>query len=730
MLLPPVHLNFVILFIVVVEIAIFFHQVLSFLARPYEKERVWHAILIGLLIVYNLAENLIIMPDTHIPLPIVTQGILSESAGYFVTMYLPFYCYKTMGLSRLRFHARYGFLFILVPTVFFFFIYYPLSGNLPLTIQYVYILPGIYAVTALYSAARAISLQYKADKDGVAYRERRWIFFAVVFWCASPFIDAFFGQPKWMVGAFNNIIFLLLNGMFMRQTVRRFIAEYRQLQESNIRLAEKVKERTLQLERANEQRTNAFVNLIHETKTPLTLINNYLEEYIGKYGHKEELGMLKSNLDKLNRDISNLFDLERFNKGFVVYDHRQVADFSRILQDNLVLFRNYCRKKDITLYETIGEGVLVKADPGAINGIVNNLVENAIRYTGRGGEVRILLEASEDKICFAVTDNGIGISRTLHDKIFEPYYQINSQKGGRQGMGLGLPIVKKAVTGLHGEITVESDPEKAPGTKITILLNRYVAGRDDMSIANYTVSNYSGLEDGSLDIPEPVYDEKKQTVLLVEDNQAMAGYLARKLSVKYNVAVALNGSEALAKIKSYPVLPDLIISDVMMDRLDGFKLADIVAEDPDCMHIPFIFLSAKFTAKDRARGLKSGAIDFIQKPFSTEEVLLKVGSVLENAARQKRALFASALRVMKTAGNLDFSQKEDAPANRFEQNCRIYQLTARETAISKLIREGYSYKQIGDSLFIAERTVTKHAQNIFEKVRVSNKIELINKLGA
>ncbi|PSL43796.1 signal transduction histidine kinase [Chitinophaga niastensis] len=734
MLLPPVHVNVVIFVIVMIEFAIFFTQLLSFLARPYEKNRLWHVVLTGLLIIYNLGENLLVLPDKNIPLSVIAQNIIYETPGYFVTMYIPFYCYKTLDLDRLRFHGRYGFLFLLIPTIFFFFIWYPLNGNLEQTMQYAYIIPGCYAFVALYATRRAIILKYREEKNKTAYRERMWIYMAVVVWAISPLIEMFSQQPKWISGAlFNNFNFLVLYVLLTRQTVKRFLAEYNQLQESNKTLTEKVKERTMQLEKANEQRTNTFVNLVHETKTPLTLINNYLEEYINKYGHRKELMIVKNSVDKLNKDISNLFDLERYNKGFIIYNHDQVANFSQILSDNLILFKIYCRKKNVELQGAIEEDVLIKADPGAINGIVINLIENAVKYTSANGEINIALETDDSKIRFTVKDNGIGIKEELHDKIFEPYYQINSQKGGFQGMGLGLPIVKKTVNDLKGWITIGSNPEKKQGTKITISLNRHITVENEATASDYLVNNYAALDMEMAIVPDSDYNDKKQTVLIIEDNIAMVNYLSKKLSEKYNVAAALNGNEALAKIKSYAALPDLIVSDVMMDKMDGFKFAKIMSEAPDCRHIPFIFLSAKAASRDRFQGLKLGAVDFIQKPFNTEELILKIGAVLENAAKQKRMLFDNALRNMKRGNIPEVIQAApvaQVTPNRFEQNCSTYQLTIREIAISKLIREGFSYKQIAETLFIAEKTVQKHVQNIFEKVEISNKVQLINKLEA
>lgn len=731
MILPPIHVNPVIAVIIVLEIAIFFIQLLFFFARKHERNRIYHIILTVLLIFYNVAENLFVAPEPLIPLSVMAQNIISESTGYFVTMYIPFYCYKTLEISKLRFHGRYGFLFLLIPIGFLYLIYYPLTNDFAFVLKYAYYFPAAYALFALTQAYRAIRFKYKEDGKKKDYHQRMAIFIAVVIWCISPGIDEISTAQKWVLGALcNNVNFIVLSGIFMFTSVKSFLKERDELREAKSNLEEKVRDKTRELEKANEQRTNALVNLVHETKTPLTLIKNYLEEYINKYGYKEELGIIKNNINKLNKDISNLFDLERYSKGFAIYNHNQVTPFSQILKDNLVLFKNYCRNKNISLKENITGDILIKADPAAINGIVINLTDNAIKYTGEGGEINILLTTEEDKIIFSVSDNGIGITRELHERIFEPYYQINSEKGGFQGMGLGLPIVKKTVTDLFGQITIKSSPEQGPGTEIEIRLQKHVLQPHEIAAPNNSGNNYIGQEISKQSIADSPYDEKKLTILIAEDNTTMVSYLFKKLTPKYNVSVAFNGTEALAKIRQYPTLPDLIISDVMMDKIDGFKLAGIIADDPDYKHIPFIFLSAKHTSQDRAQGLKLGALDFIHKPFSSDELLLKISSVLENAAKQKRQLYDNALKALKAGGNLDFKQKDKdtETASKFEQNCRTYQLTPREIDISKLISEGYSYKQIGDSLFIAERTVKKHVQNIFEKVNITNKVQLINKL--
>lgn len=337
----------------------------------------------------------------------------------------------------------------------------------------------------------------------------------------------------------------------------------------------------------------------------------------------------------MSADIINFFDLERFNKGIAVYNRDLVSNFSEILKDNLILFKEFAKKRDIELKVTIQDEVFVKADPVAINRVINNLIENAIKFSNDECVIEITLQTHKEKIIFSVKDCGIGIPPEMHKKVFEPYYQIGNQKRNIQGMGLGLPIVKKVIQDLYGEIHIDSNPKKAPGTTINVMLPKHIVSENEVVSPNITHNTISDDID-NVNIKEGVQDVNRPTILIVEDNVSMVNYLLKKLQVNYNVYFGLNGSDALKKMKSMPMPPDLIISDIMMDKLDGYTFAKIISNDPAYSHIPFIFLSAKSARTDKLQGLKLGAIDFIQKPFSMSELTLKIEAILANAGKQKR----------------------------------------------------------------------------------------------
>jgi len=727
MLLPGTQMHIITFIFVSLELVIFFILVIYKFARPDDKTAFLNIVLITLLITYNVTGGL--LPDPNLPGSIFIQEAIAYGTGFITPCYFPYYVYKAFGLEKMEFHANKGVFLCLILPYFLFVIVYASTHNLGIA-KNLLVLPVLYALWIFYSLLKALQYKYgnnfrsKESKEEVAI-----LFLSITPWIGLPIVS-YFNLSQAIEASITNPGFLLLLALQVNRHIKQLRTEHQKLLESefrllswNTKLQEEVYKRTRVLEKINEQRTYSFVNLAHETKTPLTLINNYLEEYINKNGSSEELTVVQRSIAKLSNDIINLFDLERFNKGISVYNHSRISNFSEIIKDELVMFKQYACKRNIEISVTIVPGIFIKADPVAINRIVNNLVENAIKFSGNGGIIEISLQKDGNRIHFAVKDCGTGIPPAMHKKIFQPYYQIANHKGSNQGMGLGLPIVNKVVEGLNGTIKIVSNPQKIKGTKIIVELYEHnLSDNERVSQPDKVNSILSHPE--SVKLRESIYDENKPTILVVEDNISMINYLIKKLGENYNVYASFNGTEALDKIKKLPVLPDLIISDIMMDKVDGFTLAKIISKDPTCNHIPFIFLSAKSTKQDKLLGLKLGAIDFIQKPFSIQELIQKTESILKNVQRQKKALLRIAF---KASGIRDLRQNF---TDTFEHNCKAYNLTSREKDIAKLIDQGYKYKEIGEALFIAERTVTKHVQNIFEKTDVKNKIEMINKLEA
>ncbi|MBT1696397.1 response regulator [Fulvivirgaceae bacterium PWU4] len=485
---------------------------------------------------------------------------------------------------------------------------------------------------------------------------------------------------------------------------------------------EQVSEESTRMELAqktNEEKANTFINLAHETKTPLTLINNYLDEYIKKHGKTEEIEIIKWNVQRLTTDIINFFDLERFNRGINIYDHSQASDFGLIVSRKLPLFKSLAHTKEVEIREKIQGSCFVLAHPSAIERIVNNLLENSIKYTERG-TINVALFAQADQICFSVTDTGIGIPPSLHSRVFEPYIQLEKSLKFNQGMGMGLSIVKKIVNDLKGTIKLESEP--GHGTTISVYLQRHVLTDGEQPVQHdVTIDEVSPII--LTETLDKVSDSSRPVIMVVEDNQEMLSYLVKNLEEKYNVYVAASGAEALEKLKFIAHI-DLIVSDVMMNGMDGMEFCRVLSMSEFYRHIPFIFLTAKTTATDKLTALRLGAIDYIEKPFIVDHLMLKIESLLSNIRKQKAAVIQAYHLFLQ-----DPATPVSGPGSReFEMNCKKYDLTQREIEIISLLMKGQPYKVIGSSLAISSKTVARHVATIFAKLDVNNKIELINKL--
>ena len=728
MLIPGTQMHIVTFIFVSIEIVIFFYLLIYRLARPDDKTAYLNIILIFLLIIYNITGGL--LPDENMPGSFFIQEVLAYATGFITPCYFPYYVYTAFSLKKMKFHAFKGiYLFLAIPYLLFV-IVFALTNKLE-DAKDLLILPVVYALWVIISMVKAIRYKYKNDFSSRQSKEEMAVLLlSLTPWVMLPVID-FFNMGQDTEAYITNFGFLSLFALQMKRHIRemrteheRLINSEKQLLNWNSNLKNEVDKRTKELEIINEQRTNTFVNLAHEIKTPLTLINNYLEEYITNNSPSEELDIVKRNLDKLSSDIVNMFDLEKFNKGFAFYNHNLVCNFSEILKDSVMLFKQYAKGSGIEIKTTIADNIFIKADPLSINRIINNLIENSIKFSNSRGVIEVTLIRAGDTFQFSVKDYGTGIPNDMQAKVFEPYYQITNPKTNTQGMGLGLPIVKKVIDDLNGNIQVISNPKISSGTEMLITLNQYTLVKNE-TIISKVVPKLVTITKEELKIEEGIFNEERQTILIVEDNITMLNYLFKKLSEKYNTNAALNGNDALKKLKELKILPDLIITDIMMDKVDGYDFAKIISKSASYSHIPIIFLSAKAAFNDKLQGLKLGAIDYVPKPFSIAELLQKIDSILLYAGKQKRAIWNKAFSVVNSNTNLP---KKDISSGAFEQNCELYHLTTREKDIAKLICQGQKYKDIGETLFIAERTVTKHAQNIFEKTQVSNKIELINKL--
>ena len=460
-------------------------------------------------------------------------------------------------------------------------------------------------------------------------------------------------------------------------------------------------------------------NFIHEIKTPLTNIHNYLSREINNSKPSNDLLIVKKNMDKLRNDMTNFLDMEKLSKGLLFYDHDNTTDASLSIKEKIISFKETARLKGIRIESEIHDDIMIKIDPNAFDRIINNLLNNAIRYNIENGNIMIQLKKENANAILSIADTGIGISEKQLPNLFNPYYQTSHSKKNLQGIGIGLSIVKAIIDDINGSISVDSTPGK--GSIFTMILPAAVKMKkvkeNDILYKHEPSDNPYVMPD--IKFMEEEYKDERYTIFIAEDNTETLSFLQQSLYDRYNVFIASDGRSALKKLETIPK-PHIIISDIMMDQMDGYELYDKISSMEMFRAVPFIFLTAKTRPEDKILGLSKGAVHYISKPFDIKEVINIIESLLKLLQKITTEEKETIKRKVK-AGIVHLNEKKESLS--VSEN-----LSNREQEVSVLILNGYQNKEIASLLDISTRTVDKHIENIYRKFAVQNRVELVTKL--
>ena len=393
----------------------------------------------------------------------------------------------------------------------------------------------------------------------------------------------------------------------------------------------------------NQHKLNFFTYISHEFKTPLTLIlasvEKFLSENVYKVKSSEELLLIKRNAGRLHHLINQLMDFRRIESDHETI-HLKKGDIILFLKDTFSAFIPLFAKKHIHYHVNSNfENFFSYFDADKIEKILTNLISNAIKNTQEFGEIRMNVdivnqnykEASK-KLVIDLYDSGTGIMENETKKVLLPFYQTNNENV--KGSGIGLALVNSLINYLKGEMKIHSNGEK--GTAVEIVLPLF--DHEDMSDKNYKSieGNKSLLIDQDLfyeeELNDPSVSEKQRDgdfeIMLVEDNKELLNFLAKHFSRKYKIYTATDGKQALEKIQRST--PDIIISDVIMSKIDGITLCSKIKSNINTSHIPFILLTAKSNIVNKIEALDVGADAYLPKPFNLKEIELVVKNMIES----------------------------------------------------------------------------------------------------
>ncbi|MET0638142.1 MAG: ATP-binding protein [Chitinophagaceae bacterium] len=387
-------------------------------------------------------------------------------------------------------------------------------------------------------------------------------------------------------------------------------------------------------------KTQLYTNITHEFRTPLTVIMGMAQQVIKKPEEHFEnrMEMILRNSQSLLNLVNEMLDLSKLETGKMTL-HPVNGDVLNFLHYIVESFHSLAESQQKQLhFLTELESLYVTYDPEKIRQIVSNLLSNALKFTPEKGNIYITVSKNENQhdetnltLIIKVRDTGIGIPEDKIKHIFERFYQLdNSITRNAEGTGIGLALTRELVKLMEGEIIVKSPPGGSiKGSEFTVILPMTSVPATAGIVAPPPYTEIYPIEEkivSNVILPEQNQNTNSPMILLVEDNADVVAYIASCLP-EYRLAVAQDGREGFDIAKE--IIPDLIITDVMMPFVDGFQLTHKLRNDEHSSHIPIIMLTAKADMESKLEGLEHGADVYLQKPFHREELLTRIKKLLE-----------------------------------------------------------------------------------------------------
>ena len=382
-------------------------------------------------------------------------------------------------------------------------------------------------------------------------------------------------------------------------------------------------------------KSKLYANITHEFRTPLTVIKGMTSEMIDEMGEGEQkqfadkLNMIGRNSDKLLHLVKQMLDMSKIENKKMKLD---------LIQDNIISYLQYVLEsfqsmadaKNIKLvfyHET--EQVFMDYDQDKIFKIASNLLTNAIKFTPEAG--KIIFHVKKEKIgalenlIIKVRDSGIGIEQNDLPHVFDRFYQVdNSRTRKGEGTGIGLALTKELVQLMQGSISVKSKPGRWTEFYVSIPIS------NDAILQKTKPELKQDIEEPGIHgliEPETTGNKNLPVALVIEDNTDVAEYIRICLNGKYRVIASPDGKKGIDA--AIAAIPDIIISDVMMPKKDGFEVCETLKQDERTSHIPIILLTAKATNTDRIEGLSHGADAYLTKPFNKEELFVRLEQLIK-----------------------------------------------------------------------------------------------------
>ncbi len=460
-------------------------------------------------------------------------------------------------------------------------------------------------------------------------------------WSDSVAVDIVIHPPVWKTKfAYLSYALLILLLLFISNR----LALTRSRLNNRLKMERYKREKSEEL---NQIKTNFFTNISHEFRTPLTLILGPVNSLLQRGNSKEEhlnLNLIKRNTQRLLRLVDQLLDFQKLDSGQMKLKivEGDLKNFIRQLCDD---FNFIAEEKQIQFSFSAENDDRYYFDKGIIEKILLNLLTNAFKHTNKGGSIHVGFsedneitkvhdalfrdELHHDCLEIAVNDSGEGISEAEARLIFKRFYKVD--KIGKPGWGIGLALVKELAELHFGQIVLSSKAGFGSTFIVRIPISTeyykpFLVEETNEPSAPNEIEKEIKIDFTDID-NESVKRKKKHVVLVIEDNEEVCDYIHHILSSTYKVVTSANGLDGFNK--AIEIVPDVIVSDIMMPGINGLVLCEKIKENKATCHIPVILLTARSTIEHKIEGLKSGADSYIPKPFYPEHLLIRIKNLID-----------------------------------------------------------------------------------------------------
>ncbi len=418
-----------------------------------------------------------------------------------------------------------------------------------------------------------------------------------------------------MLGCAVAILMLMIVFFLFRLRNKRIKVE-----KENIALSKREMERIVEME---QFKVRFLANISHEFRTPLTLINGHIEvlEENGSGEEQMRFQEMKNSGKQLLQLINQLLELSKMeNTAYAL--HYKTGFILKETKAFVEAFHSLAEQKhiDLSFHQETEQHEAFVFSQEALSTVVSNLLSNAFKFTPDGGEISVSVAVKNDVFVLKVKDSGVGIDAAHLPHVFDRFYQIDEpQNRSFEGSGIGLALVKELAI-LHGGTVTVTSSEEEGGTTFYVYLKSGIVSEsfhEEMKVPVVVVENEQKIIEQNEELP---------LVLVVEDQNELRRFIRDNLGEEYRFAEAKNGTEGIQMAEE--LVPDLIISDIMMPDTNGLILCKTLKENVATSHIPIMLLTAKADQLDKIEGLENGADDYLVKPFSLVELKLRVRNVM------------------------------------------------------------------------------------------------------